>query len=276
LGKVIVDQDFELKEALTELQNEIPNDNTRRLEIFRKEQALRQLGEQYRATLAKGFRLVQERTAYNKKVAAITQQNRYQDMTLRVSRNAAMEKYRSAFDLAARYTYLAASAYDYDTNLGKDDAGSPIDIRADIVRQRTLGILNENNQPAAGAGGLSEDLAWLKANYESLKFRMGLNNYQQELTEFSMRYENFRTTLGTNVASDTKWREMLSNFPVYRTNLWAVPEFRLFCRKAMDRSQDSCWSSRPKSGQGRISLAGPWRVATTLMTRPSMLPRSTS
>jgi hypothetical protein len=152
-------------------------------------------------------------------------------MTFRVARNAALEKYRSAFDLAARYTYLAASAYDYDTNLRKDDAGSPIDIRADIVRQRTLGVLNDvTSQPAFGGGGLSEDLAWLRANYESLKFRMGLNNYQQESTTFSLRSEHFRTLLGTNVGSDDKWRAALENFPIYRTNLWDVPEFRAYCR----------------------------------------------
>jgi hypothetical protein len=105
------------------------------------------------------------------------------------------------------------------------------DIRADIVRQRTLGVLNDvSGQPAFGAGGLSEDLAWLRANYESLKFRMGLNNYQQESTTFSLRYENFRTLLGTNVGSDDKWRAALGNFPIYRTNLWDVPEFRAYCR----------------------------------------------
>ena len=84
---------------------------------------------------------MEERTAFNKRVAAQTQQNRYQDMTFRVSRNAALEKYRSAFDLAARYAYLAGTAYDYDTNLGWDDAGSPAEILTDIVRQRTIGLV---------------------------------------------------------------------------------------------------------------------------------------
>src|SRR5260221_18686 len=231
LNKFDIGNNFDLKQALSELQTDLENENTRRIEMFKKEQAIDQLSQQYRATLAKGFRLIQERINYNKKVAALTQRNRYQDMTFRVARNAALEKYRSAFDLAARYTYLAATAYDYDTNLGKDDAGSPIDIRADIVRQRTLGVLNDvTGQPAFGAGGLSEDLAWMKANYESLKFRMGLNNYQQESTTFSLRYETFRTLLGTNVGSDDKWRAALGNFPIYRTNLWDLPEFRAYCR----------------------------------------------
>src|SRR5262249_23727061 len=93
LEKYDIEKNFALLQPLTELQSALQNDNTRRIEIFKKEQALDQLSQQYRSTLAKGFRLIQERVAYNKKVAAITQENRYQDMTLRVSRNTAMAKY---------------------------------------------------------------------------------------------------------------------------------------------------------------------------------------
>jgi len=228
LEKGDFERDFSMKEALRELQNNIVNDNTRRIAIFNKEQALREASEKYRATLGKGLRLLQERQFFNQKVAAMTQQRRYQDVALRFSRNASLEKYRSAFDLASRYVYLAATAYDYDTNLGKDDAGSPIDILADIVRQRTVGILNEDGQPASGAGGLAEDLAWLKANYDSLKFRMGLNNPQIESTTFSLRSEAFRTLDGP--ISDEKWRQTLRDYPIYQTNLWDVPEFRTYCR----------------------------------------------
>ena len=228
LEKNDIEKNFQLKEALRELQNNIVNDNTRRIAVFGKEQALREASEKYRATLEKGLRLLQERKFFNQKVAAMTQQRRYQDVALRFSRNAALEKYRSAFDLASRYTYLAATAYDYDTNLGKDDAGSPIDILADIVRQRTVGVLNGDGLPASGAGGLAEDLAWLKANYDSLKFRMGLNNPQIESTTFSLRSEAFRTLDGP--ISDEKWRQTLRDYPIYRTNLWDVPEFRTYCR----------------------------------------------
>src|SRR6266496_3740006 len=228
LEKFDIEKNFELKEALKELQNNIVNDNTRRMAVFSKEQAFREASEKYRATLGKGLRLLQERKFFNQKVAAMTQQRRYQDVALRFSRNAALEKYRSSFDLASRYVYLAATAYDYDTNLGKDDAGSPIDILADIVRQRTVGILNDDGQPASGAGGLAEDLAWLKANYDSLKFRMGLNNPQIESTTFSLRSEAFRTLDGP--ISDEKWRQTLRDYPIYRTNLWDVPEFRTYCR----------------------------------------------
>ena len=38
-------------------------------------------------------------------------------MAFRIFRNDAIQKYRAQFDLAARYVYLAATAYDYETNL---------------------------------------------------------------------------------------------------------------------------------------------------------------
>src|SRR5438445_1009552 len=117
------------------------------MDVYKAVQTLSELSDQYRAKLAEGNRLLEQRTAFNKRVAAQAQQNRYQDMTFRVSRNAALEKYRSAFDLAARYAYLAGSAYDYDTNLGGNDAGSPAATLADIIRQRTIGLVSGDGTP---------------------------------------------------------------------------------------------------------------------------------
>jgi hypothetical protein len=76
---------------------------------------------------------------------------------------------------------------------------------------------------------LSEDLAWLKANYDSLKFRMGLNNPQLNSTTFSLRREYFRC-LVTNITSDDAWHATLRGADIYKTNLWTVPEFRAYCR----------------------------------------------
>ena len=44
------------------------------------------------------------------RAAAATQEARYRDMAFRIFRNDALQKYRAAFDLAARYVYPAASA----------------------------------------------------------------------------------------------------------------------------------------------------------------------
>ena len=228
IDKTLLEGDYEIKTQLSDLEGMIGNVSTKRVEVFKRMQALRGLSDQYRSKLAAGFRLIQERIAFNKRVGAKIQQARYQDMSFRVSRNAALEKYRSSFDLAARYTYLTATTYDYDTNLDKNDPGSPIDILAEIVRQRSLGLLTDDGQPAMGAGGLADNLAWLKSNYDVLKNRMGLNNPQIETVSFSLRKENFRTLAG--LVSDSTWRTTLNSAAVRKADLWQVPEFRRYCR----------------------------------------------
>jgi hypothetical protein len=219
---------YDLIQTLLALQYQSSTESNLRVAIFKQVQVLRQVADQYLAKLGEGNRLIQERTAYNKRVAAQAQRDRYQDLSFRVARNAALEKYRSAFDLAARYAYLAATAYDYDLNLAHTDPGSPVDILGDIVKQRLVGILNVNNQPAVGGGGLAEDLAILSANYNLLKTRMGLNNPQIENVSFSLRSEAFRILSDTN--SDPTWQAFLRSALVYKQDLWQVPEFRTYCR----------------------------------------------
>jgi hypothetical protein len=221
------ERDLDVIQSLLEIQSNASNEAGDRLAVFKQLQILAELSDQYRTVLSKGNSLIEERTAFNKRVAAHTQGSRYEDMTFRVSRNAALEKYRSAFDLAARYAYLAGTAYDYDLNIAWDDAGSPAAILSDIVRQRTIGLVS-GSQPQVGAGGLAEELAMLKANYETLKTRMGLNNPQVENATFSLRKEGLRI-LGSS-ASDTNWSQTLRNAQIYKTDLWQVPEFRRYCR----------------------------------------------
>jgi hypothetical protein len=231
LKKQNAEQNFDLIQDLQDLNFNSSNESSSRMDVFKAVQVLNELSDQYRAKLAEGNRLLQQREAFNKRVAAQAQQNRYQDMTFRVARNAALEKYRSAFDLAARYAYLTATAYDFDLNLAWDDPGSPVDILTDIVRQRTLGLVNQLNGqvlPLVGAGGLSEDLAILRANYDNLKSRMGLNNYSQESLTFSLRSEAFRVDPSTN--GDSNWRQFLNSANIYQQDLWQVPEFRRYCR----------------------------------------------
>ncbi|MCX6896823.1 MAG: hypothetical protein NTZ16_15305 [Verrucomicrobia bacterium] len=215
---------------LTELQTYAKDESDQRVAVFKQIQVLNQLSDDYRTILANGVRLQELRTAFNKRTAAQAQQNRYQDMTFRFSRNAALEKYRSSFDLAARYAYLAASAYDYDLNLSADDSGSPVEIMADIVKQRSIGLVADG-VPQIGAKGLAEDLAKLKGNYDVLSTRMGLNNPQIETTTFSLRAERFRL-FGVNATNtdDSFWQQTLQDPQYYKADLWQVPEFRRYCR----------------------------------------------
>jgi hypothetical protein len=219
-------QNWDILQNLYSIQNQANDEALKRLAVFKAIQVLTGLSDSYRSKVAQGVRLVEERTAFNKRVAAQTQQRRYQDMTFRVSRNDALQKYRAAFDLASRYAYLAGEAYDFDTNLGENDAGSPVNVLASIVRDQTIGLFTDG--PNVGAGGLAEDLAMLKANYDVLKNRMGLNNPQIETTLFSLRTEAFRIPQGTN--SDALWSNTLSSAAIYKPDLWQVAEFRRFCR----------------------------------------------
>ncbi|MDY0282506.1 MAG: hypothetical protein RBR35_18335, partial [Salinivirgaceae bacterium] len=215
------------RELLKGLEDEVGDEPILRIAIFKEIEALRALSDRYRSVVAQGARLVDERAAFNKRVAAMTQQNRYQDMTFRVHRNHALEQYNAMFDVAARYVYLAAKAYDYETNFDPSDAGSPSALFSDIVKARTLGYLPDGT-PQIGEGGLAEALARLGINHDALKGQLGFNNPQTETGKMSLRTERFRILPSGGQASDTLWRQTLQNARV--ENLWNVPEFRRYTR----------------------------------------------
>ena len=236
------ERDLQIKEWLKELEDLVGDEPIRRIQIFKEIQALHDLSGQYSAKLDEGMRLIDERAAFNKRVAAQTQRSRYNDMTLRVSRNHALQTYRSQFDLAARYAWLAAKAYDYETNYDPSDPGSPQAIFGEIVRARTIGLFDD--QPRRGAGGLSEALATLKANYESQRGQLGLNTPQRETGKMSLRTQWMRIlpkdsqqpapgdAVGEfpspGMASNAVWTAQLNKAKV--PDLWDVPEFRYYCR----------------------------------------------
>lgn len=243
------------KEALVELENMLGDEPIKRIEVFKEIEALRNLSEQYRAKVDEGVRLIDERAAFNKRVAAQTQRSRYNDMTFRVSRNHALQSYRSAFDLAARYAYLAAKAYDYETNFDPADAGSPAAIFADIVRARTLGEFEAGDlgELKAGTDGLAGALLRLRLNHQALKNQLGINNPQLETGKMSLRTEAYRILPAGSVQpeeeegggqfpgggedSDELWRQQLENAWVH--DLWQVPEFRNYCRPFASEGDES-------------------------------------
>ena len=227
-------------EALAGIDSKIDNDTTLRLEIFQRAEQMRALGDKYRSTLSKGALIIDEREAFNRRVAAMVQQGRYQDMAFRVERNAALQNYHRLMDIAARYAYLAAKAYDYDTNLAADDPASPSALFDQIVKERALGYI-ANGQPQIGKG-LAGILAQLNANHGVMKHRLGLNNPQIETGKLSLRTEHFRifpsgyqipdgaSTADWTVSNnaDDNWQQTLSAARV--KDLWTVPEFRYLAR----------------------------------------------
>jgi hypothetical protein len=226
------------KELLVELENTVGDEPVLRVNVFKEIEALRGLSDEYRSKVAEGVRLIDERTAYNKRVAAATQFNRYQDMTFRVSRNHAMKNYRDTFELAAKYAYLAAKAYDYETNFDPADPGHPGALMADIIRVRHIG--QYDGAPRVGQGGLAEALAKLKANWDNLKPQLGINNAKLETGKMSLRTEHFRILpkdagahpadplLSGSGDANTLWKQVLARSRV--ADLWQVPEFRHHCR----------------------------------------------
>jgi hypothetical protein len=151
-------------------------------------------------------------------------------MAFRIFRTDALPKYRAQFDLAATYVYLAARAYDYETNLGDNDPRGPgQNFMTSIVRARSLGLV-ENGQPQTGAGrgdpGLADPMARMIANWDLvLKGQLGFNNPQTETGRFSIRSELFRIQAGA--AGTPVWRQTLLRNVV--PNLLEVPEFKRYC-----------------------------------------------
>jgi hypothetical protein len=220
--------DFEILQRVKLLEQLVRREPVARLELFTLQEVVRQSLGDYRTTLAGGERLLAELIAFRKATEAQMQTHRYRDMTFRVFRNDALQKYRAQLDLSSRYAYLAATAYDYETNLlgSAGDAGRQ--FLTDIVRERGPGevIGGVFGQPVAGSRGLADPLARMDQNFAVLKGQLGFNNPQTETNRFSLRTERFR--IQADSTSDQTWRDELQMRVV--PNLWDVPEFRRYAR----------------------------------------------
>ncbi|MDY7095569.1 MAG: hypothetical protein SX243_21545 [Acidobacteriota bacterium] len=218
-----LNNEFEVLQKVKELEALLREEPLLRLEAYARREIIEQEKGNYLAALAKGQRLLAELAQFRRNTAADVQVYRYQDMAFRVFRNDALQKYRAQFDLTARYAYLAAAAYDYETNLLGDDPQGGQDFFTDIVRQRSLGQLIDG-EPVPGSRGLADPLARMDQNFEVLKTQLGFNNPQTETNRFSLRRELFRL----QDDSDEDWRDLLEGFRV--DNLWDYREFRRFAR----------------------------------------------
>jgi len=163
--------------------------------------------------IAEGTRLLEERDAFRAATAEKVSDYRYKDMSFRIFRNDALQKYRAQFDLAARYAYLSAKAYGYETNLVDFDERSGEEILQRISRERTLGNL-VSAEPQTGAG-LSGILAELNGNFQSLRGLLGFNNPTLSTDKFSLRREWQR--IRGDETGDANWVDFLQTRVVYST-----------------------------------------------------------
>ncbi|KGM38920.1 hypothetical protein JY97_13805 [Alkalispirochaeta odontotermitis] len=216
--------EFAVKQELLQLQNLIKTEATLRLEIYNLAESMQQSAGRYLAALSRGDRLLRDRLRFRRQTAAQIVNYRYKDMTFRIFRNDALQKYRAQFDMAARYVYLAAKAYDYETTLLDHDSSAGQAFLTDIVRQRTIGMI-EGGLPITGTG-LADPMRRMWQNFQVLKPQLGFNNPQRETNRFSLRRELFRVRM--DEGSDNTWRQVLEEHRV--ADLWEVPEFRRYCR----------------------------------------------
>jgi hypothetical protein len=233
---------FDIYDMATALQAKARRERELRIELYALEEAVIKAVERYKAALAKGERILQERTSFRMQTAASIQNYRYNDMAFRIFRNDALQKYRAQFDLAARYVYLAAKAYDYETSLSENDPrGAGLTYLSKVVRQRSPGIMQggvPQTGPATGDPGLADIMAQMNANWSLvLKNQLGFNNPDTETSRFSLRTELFRSLPETNTVGGVlanlnnttgqHWRTVLQSCIV--TNILALPEFERYC-----------------------------------------------
>lgn len=187
--------------------------------------------ERVRNAIAKGTETLAEREAFRKRAAAIVSGYRTRDFAFRTFRNEALEQYSTLFDIASRYTYLAAKAYDYETGLLGTTTGSK--VFSQIVASRSLGDLT-GDIPRATAGtggdsGLAGSMARLQSDWSVAKGRLGINNPDQNGTLFSLRRELFRIPNSPDsTADDDAWRQALESSIV--RDLLADPDVAASCR----------------------------------------------
>jgi hypothetical protein len=169
---------------------------------------------QYQTVLQLALRVQAERETFRKRAASIVHGARTRDVAFRAFRTESLEQYKTLYDQAARYVFLAAQAYDYETAQLGTSAGR--DFLAGIVATRALGVVAANGEPSFGPSGygdpgLSSYLAKLQSDWNVAKGRLGINNPDQYGTLFSLRRELFNLAYredGT-VEDDTAWQDRL-------------------------------------------------------------------
>lgn len=193
-----------------------------RLDLYMAQEAINQATGRYNAAIGRGLRLLEQRTTFRKNTAEDVSEHRYQDMAFRIFRNDALQKYSAQFDLAPRYVFLAAKAYDYETNLLGDQTGSARSILSDIVEARSIGTI-QNGSPLVG-GGLAGFLARLNLNWENFEGLLGVNSRFDN--DFRLRWELFR--IPRTLSYDADWRAIIEQHVVDDVNL--IPEYRQFAQ----------------------------------------------
>ncbi len=219
--------DLDTKNAVLQLGAQLGAYQSTLAAINERARGLEDADRAYRALVAQGDRVQSERETYRQRVAAVIQGFRTRDAAFRIFRNEKLERYKTLFDLAARYAFLAANAYDYETGLLYTPTGKAFINR--IVSSRALGVVKDGEPQYAGSNtgdpGLSSALAEMKADWDVLKGRLGFNNPDGYGTTVSLRTENLRILPGTD--GNQAWMEALQ--AARKANVLDDPDVRRNC-----------------------------------------------
>jgi hypothetical protein len=188
-----------------------------------------------RAIQAEGDRVQEKRLVFRQHAAALIQGYRTRDFAFRAFRDESLERYKDLFDLSAKYTYLAARAYDYETGLlDADGNASAAEFYEKIVQARALGVITNGEPQFAGSStgdpGLSGVLAELTSDWSVAKTRLGFNNPDRYATTFSLRQEKFRILPTSD--GDLLWKDQLSKFLL--ANVMDDPDVKRYCMQIGD------------------------------------------
>ncbi len=230
MERTIVEYGFDYQQAQSAYEYEILLRELRDgfYEIAQLAGNVQSASEHLRNVMADGDRIQAERETFRQRAASVIQGYRTKDLTFRTFRNEALEQYRSLFDLAGRYSYLAAKSYDYETGLLGSTAGQA--VISGIVASRSLGDLTGGVPQATvstlGDSGLAGTMARMQADWLVAKPRLGINNPDTNGTLFSLRRELYRLLPGT--AGDTAWQQTLEQHIM--SNVMADADVAAACR----------------------------------------------
>ena len=181
---------------------------------------------EYRAEQYRGELLQDERALWRQQMSNEATASRYADMFNRMQRNIALTKYSTAFDTAQRYVWELAKVYDYETGLLSSDEKSGKQFLADIVATRSLGVEGVPIASGTTDGGLYDVVARMKANWNVLEGRLGINNPDKPTKWFSLRHDLCEISLNAN--QDEDWRKWLRGN--VRDDIGKIPEFIRYCQ----------------------------------------------
>ena len=217
----------ELRGSVSTVRDKAYGMNNSFMTINQRLQELDDAQRKYRTLLAEGDRIQQERQIFRQRAAAVIQGYRTRDVGFRIFRNEKLERYKTLFDLAGQYAFMAAQAYDYETGLLHTEQGKEFINR--IVRARALGIVQGGEPQFAGSNtgdpGLSSTMAEMFADWSVLKGRLGINNPDAYGTTLSLRTENYRILPGTN--GNSSWKDILNQ--ARQANILDDPDVRRYC-----------------------------------------------